>query len=164
MNLSNMFTIKEFTGKHMIAVMVLFFGTIITANMTLTWFALGSWSGLVAKNGYVASIEFNDREAAVQAQSELGWKSKLRLDRGHLIFAIKDKSGKAVSGLKIVAVIGRPTTEVSDMALLFHEGNAGEYLATAPKKSGQWQVSIKAVDSKNQTYNKFYKVLVKDQE
>ena len=41
---------KEFTGTHMVLLICGFFGTIIAVNLALTWFALGSWTGLVVDN------------------------------------------------------------------------------------------------------------------
>jgi len=159
--LAQIFTIKEFTGRHMIVVLLLFFGTVFAANMTMTWFALGSWSGLVAKNGYVASIEFKDKQADYERQRKLGWKSQLRVENGHVFFSVKDATGKAVSGLSIIGGAKRPATEKSDTGLTFNEAKPGEYLATAPTLPGQWQIEIHATSASNQSYRKKYKVLVK---
>lgn len=49
----------RFTGYHMIACVVSFFAVIIFANVTMAWFASSSWTGLVVKNSYVASQQFN---------------------------------------------------------------------------------------------------------
>jgi len=164
MTLQRIFTIKEFTGYHMLAVMVLFFGTILAANLTMTWFAIDSWSGLVAKNGYVASIEFKDREEDFARQRALGWKSHLRVEGGLVQFSVKDSSGKAITGLNITASAKHPATEKADVALAFSEKNPGEYLAAAPARSGQWQIEILAMSAAKQSYRKKYRVLVKSQD
>ena len=52
---------KEFTGRHMLAIMLAFFGTIIAVNLVMAIFASRSWTGLVVKNSYVASQEFNEK-------------------------------------------------------------------------------------------------------
>ncbi len=163
MTLAQVFTIKEFTGRHMLAVIGLFFGTIITVNMVLAWFAVNSWSGLVAKNGYVASIEFKDKQADVERQRLLGWKSQMKLASGHLLFSIKDAAGKAITGLSIVGSAGRLVTEKDDRNLKFRAGKPGEYLALAPKQPGQWRIDVLATNAENQTYRKLYRVLVKVQ-
>ena len=59
--MQNLFARREFTGYHMVAVMTLFFGTIISVNLLMAWYANTSWSGLVVKNSYVASQEFNGK-------------------------------------------------------------------------------------------------------
>lgn len=54
---------KEFTGRHMLAIMLAFFGVIIAVNGVMATFATRSWSGLVVENTYVASQQFNERAA-----------------------------------------------------------------------------------------------------
>lgn len=160
MTVSQVPKVKEFTGRHMLMVMCAFFGVIITANMTLAWFAAGSWSGLVAKNGYVESINYKDKQAALEKQRQLGWKSKIQVVAGHLTFSIKGKDGKPISNLTISAKVGRPATEVSDREVKFREAKPGEYLARAPQQSGQWLIMLLATSTKNQSYQKKYRVIV----
>ena len=50
--LKNFFAPEEFTGWHMVGVMCLFFGTIISVNLYLAYQANHSWTGLVVKNSY----------------------------------------------------------------------------------------------------------------
>ncbi len=160
MTLSQIFTVKEFTGRHMLIVMICFFGVIITANMTMAWYASQSWSGLVAKNGYVESINFKDRQAAFESQQLLGWRSKLTVRSGQIVFSVKDAQGNAVTGLEIVTQLGRPATEKSDTSVSFREANPGEYLTTAPQQVGQWLVEINATGKNGQTFRKKYRFLV----
>jgi nitrogen fixation protein FixH len=40
---------KEFTGRHMLLIMIAFFGVIIAVNITMAVVARQSWTGLVAK-------------------------------------------------------------------------------------------------------------------
>ena len=161
MTLTQMFTIKEFTGRHMLVTIVSFFAVVIAVNMTMAWFALGSWSGLVAKNGYVASLEYKDKEEDFARQQALGWKSRLRVEHGHVLFMVKDSSAKAVTGLSIIASAKRPITEKGDEVLKFTEQRPGEYIATAPTKIGQWQIWINATSPAKEQYRKEYRVLVK---
>jgi len=163
LTLTQMFTIKEFTGRHMLVTIVLFFAVVLAANLTMTWFALGSWSGLVAKNGYVASLEYKDKQEDFARQQALGWKSRLRVESGHVLFVVKDSSAKAVTGLSIIASAKRPITEKGDVVLKFSEQRPGEYMAIAPAKPGQWQIGINATSPAKELYRKEYKVLVKPQ-
>ena len=161
MTISNPFVIKEFTGKHMLAVLFLFFGTIIAVNLTLTWFALDTWSGLVAKNGYVESVHFKDRQAEIEKQNELGWKSQVRLESGQVLFSVKDADGKAITDLTIAAIAGRVVTEKADFKLTFKEIRPGVYAARAPIQNGQWQIDIRSKNAKKQTYRKIYRIMVR---
>src|SRR5690606_10441379 len=68
---------REFTGRHMLLVMVAFFGVIITVNVTMAVLATRSWTGLVVGHTYVASQEFNERTERGRAQMALGWQPAL---------------------------------------------------------------------------------------
>jgi len=161
MTLTQMFTIKEFTGRHMLVTIVSFFAVVLAVNLTMTWFALGSWSGLVAKNGYIASIEFKDKQEDFARQQALGWKSRLRVESGHVVFVVKDSSAKAITGLSIIATAKRPITEKGDITLSFTEQRPGEYMAATPAKPGQWQIGINATGPSKELFRKEYRVLVK---
>jgi nitrogen fixation protein FixH len=145
----------------MLAVIGLFFGTIITVNLILTWFALNSWSGLVAKNGYVESINFTEKQKVIAEQALLGWKSKMRIEKGHMIYSVKNRDGAPVSDLVLSATVGRPTTEKDDAPATFKSGRAGEYLAVAPTRPGQWQVDIKATGDKGEKFRKIFRFVIK---
>lgn len=154
----NFLTIKEFTGKHMIGVLFLFFGTIISVNLTLAWFAQTTWSGLIAKNGYVESIDFKAKQQVMDQQKKLGWKSQLKLSSGHIIFSLKDANGVPLTGFKLNGTVGRPTTEAQDQKLNFREAKKGEYIAEVDLAKGQWQVSIIATNDKF-NYRKAYRFI-----
>jgi len=155
----NFFTIKEFTGKHMLGVLFLFFGTIISVNLTLAWFAETTWSGLVAKNGYVESLDYDAKQKVIDEQKKMGWKSQVKFNNGHLVFLLKDKNGIAVTGLNLSGKIGRPTTEVQDQKLAFSEANKGEYIANVNLAKGQWVVLITAMNADKVKYHKAYRLI-----
>ncbi len=77
----------EFTGWHMLAITLLFFGTIIAVNVTLAVYANRSWTGLVVENSYVASQHFNELLAEQRQQAELGITATLKAEGGSLIVA-----------------------------------------------------------------------------
>ena len=72
---------KEIKGGHVLAMLIAFFGVIITVNMVMAYFANSTWSGLVVKNGYVASQEFNTNLARAKAQEALGWNVGFSFDK-----------------------------------------------------------------------------------
>ena len=132
---------RKFTGKHMIAVMVLFFGTIITVNMIMAWHATNSWTGLVVKNSYVASQGFDDRRAEQEA---LGWTVRAEAKGGLLILSIKDADGKPVQAGSIDAVLGRATHVQDDRSPDFtFDGKA--YVARESLRPGNWNIRMTAV-------------------
>ena len=66
----------------MLAVVLLFFGTIIGVNIVMVISATGTFPGLVVKNSYVASQNFNRTLAEARAQAETGWRMELDADDG----------------------------------------------------------------------------------
>ena len=61
-------TRRRFTGYHMAAILVAFFGVIIAVNMVMATLATRTFGGVVVENSYVASQEFN------------GWLKDARVD------------------------------------------------------------------------------------
>ncbi len=54
----------KFTGRKMLAIVVAFFAVIITVNLFMAYKAVGTFPGLVVKNSYVASQEFDRNRTA----------------------------------------------------------------------------------------------------
>ena len=64
---------KEFTGRHMAAILVAGFGVVIAVNLMMARFAVSTFGGVVVENSYVASQEFNTwLERAAQSRA-IGW-------------------------------------------------------------------------------------------
>jgi len=105
---------RKFTGWHFFLIMLSAFGVIITANVTLAYFALGSFPGLDVANTYVASQEF---DAKRQAQEDLGWSSQVSYDDGVLILNLREDDGALVMPEKISIRIGSATTAQEDQTI-----------------------------------------------
>ena len=50
---------RAFTGRHMAAIMVAFFGVVIVVNLLNARLASSTFGGEVVENSYVASQDFN---------------------------------------------------------------------------------------------------------
>ena len=50
---------RQFTGRHMLAILIAFFGTVIAVNMVMAVLATRTFGGLVVENSYVATRQFN---------------------------------------------------------------------------------------------------------
>ena len=103
-----------FTGRHMMAVVLVFFGTIIGVNIAMVVAATGTFPGLVVANSYVASQHFNERIADTRAQADAGWKSELKAPGGILTFKLLNRGGFAERRLAVTAFAGRPSTTRED--------------------------------------------------
>ena len=131
-----------FTGWHMLGVMVLFFGTIITVNLIMAWNASHSWSGLVVKNTYVASQEFNGKVAEAKALAASGIEGSLTIEGGHVAYRVVDAKGAPVIADDVTAVFKRPVDEREDFTLVLEPAGQGLFTAELTITPGQWVIDI----------------------
>lgn len=132
---------REITGRTVLAIALGAFAVILTANLTLVFAAVGSFPGLVAKNSYVASQEFNIRAAE---RAALGWSAQLGHESGVVTAQIRDAAGRPVPGLAVQAQIGRPADASTDRTVVLEP--AGDYyLAAADLPAGRWRAALRAV-------------------
>jgi nitrogen fixation protein FixH len=80
---------RRFTGRHMLAAMLAFFGVILAVNMAMATLATRTFGGVVVENSYVASQEFNAWLAAARAQRKLGWSAHADMIDGHVLVTLR---------------------------------------------------------------------------
>ena len=132
---------NPFTGWHMLAVIGLFFGVVIGVNMVMAVVATGTFSGLVVKNSYVASQNYNDLLAAGEAQAERGWQADMSTREGVLHLRLSDSAGEPLTGLEVAARVGRPASAREDRVVAFRA--AGDaYVASDTLAPGRWIVEL----------------------
>ncbi|MEM1197685.1 MAG: FixH family protein [Pseudomonadota bacterium] len=153
---------NEFTGRHMLLTMFAFFGVIIAVNFTMAFFASSTWTGLMVKNSYVASQDFNAKLAKARAQDALGWTSAMVLEGQDLKLTLKDDQARPLAGLNVVARVYRPVAEAEDHDVALTESKPGQYGATVDLNSGLWEVAIMATGRGEQNYQQIFRFIVKD--
>lgn len=132
-----------FTGRHMLAVVLAFFGTIIAVNLVMAFLATGTFPGLVVKNSYVASQGYNQRLAETRVHEQAGWTMALSAPGGVLAVTLADRDGRSLPGLAVTATAGRPSTTAEDRVLdLASDGAA--YRAGEAMAPGLWDVAVEA--------------------
>lgn len=130
----------RFVGGHALVASLMFFLPIIAANLLLATNAVRTFPGLVVKNGYIASQEFDKRKAAQEA---LGWTVTVTAAAGNLRLAVTDATGRAVEVADLDATIGRATTQAQDISPTWaFDGTA--YVAPVVLAPGNWQVRLTA--------------------
>jgi nitrogen fixation protein FixH len=135
---------RTFTGRHMLAAMVAFFGVIVAVNLTMAAFAMKSWTGLVVQNSYVASQEFNDRAEAGRARAALGWQGELAYSNGKLRYALVRHDGDAVALTDVLVALGRPAYEAEDTTIVLTPTGDGGFGNSVELGDGQWIVRVSA--------------------
>ena len=133
-----------FTGFHMLAIMIAFFGVIIAVNVTMAVTASTSWTGLVVKNTYVASQEFNRKAQEGRAQAALGWTATLTVRDGAVRFALADTDAaiKPIQGG--TATFRRPVNDVEDRVVTLAAMRDGSLTGSVALADGAWIVEVQA--------------------
>jgi nitrogen fixation protein FixH len=153
---------REFTGRHMLAAIMAFFAVVIGANAVLAVVAAGSWTGLVARNGYVESQHYNEVLADARRQQRLGWRSELEGGADGLVFRISDSNGRPLPGLAVAASLGRPTDEAEDRAVRLDDRGGGLYAADGGLAAGAWTVEVTAHDGAGRHYRRIFRLWVRE--
>jgi nitrogen fixation protein FixH len=129
----------EFTGKHMLAIMVVGFGIVVAVNLTMASFAIGGFQGTVVENSYVASQRFNRWIAQAEADRALGWSAQAQRDRaGFVTVATAGVPDKAA----LTAELRRPIGPRERASLAFEPLGEGTYRSTEPVLPGRWTMRL----------------------
>jgi len=133
-----------FTGWHMLAVMVAFFGVIIAVNLTMAFLANRSWTGFVVQNTYVASQEFNAKAAAARKQAALGWSGDLTIRDGQPRYALADREGRPVALTAVTLKFMRPVDDREDQLVTLARDGDGTFTTDLRVADGMWLVEVAA--------------------
>lgn len=135
---------RGFTGWHMLTIMVAFFGTIVTVNVLMAYLASSSWSGMLSKNTYVASQDFNKNTARAREWVKEGFKGDLAVEGGMVRYRL-DGPADVLAGIDhVVAIFHRPVGDKQDFSIkLMREHD--QFSAAAPLAAGPWIVDLAAM-------------------
>jgi nitrogen fixation protein FixH len=155
-------TIKPgvFTGWHMLGIMLAFFGTIITVNMLMAYYASSSWSGILAKNTYVASQDFNLKATQAKLWAQEGFKGELRHTDETITYHLEGPA-ETIGGLsKITAIFHRPVGEQQDFTMMLDKDSSGDFVALHRLDPGQWIVDLAAIEDGRTIYHQAVRIVV----
>ena len=147
-------------GHHVLMAFVAFFGVIIAVNMTMFYFAAGSWTGLVVKNSYVASQDFDTTLARAQSQEALGLRDTFDLSGQVVTFGLVDSVNAPVDATDVHAIVGRPAFDNQDHRVDLNTVAAGVYTATTPLADGEWVATVNATLPDGSLWTMRYRFIV----
>lgn len=131
---------KPFTGRHMTAILVAFFGIVIAVNFSVARIALHSFSGVVVENSYVASQEFNGWLKDAKTEQGLGWTAKVSRDpAGRLVVETTGMPNSA----KLTALLRRPLGTPDDRTEVLSQVAPNRFVSKEID-TGRWIVRIEA--------------------
>ena len=132
----------RFTGWHATAILVAFFGVVVTVNITMASFARSSFGGVVVDNSYVASQEFNGWLDAAEKSEALGWNASVERTGDGKLAVILDG---APHNARLDAVARHPLGRLDDLALSFAKQLDGSFLSDKELPAGRWTVRFEAI-------------------
>ncbi len=134
----------QFTGWHMLAVMVAFFGVIVSVNFYMAFSAINSWTGLVVENSYVASQQFNTKLANAKAQTAMGWQGGLAYENRTLVFTLHGPDNAPLPVQTVNIALSRPIGVTGDQSVTLTAASGGTYTAPLDLDAGVWNAQIVA--------------------
>ncbi len=149
-----------FTGWHMLVITVSFFVVIFGMNLFMAISAKKSWTGLVVKNTYVASQEYNTKLAISRAQHELGWSSDVKFENGNLVFSLRDKDGAPIDASLVKLQVNRVVGVEGELHLILEKNTQGDYISPATLADGVWNVFIIADVENGDVFEHHYQIKI----
>lgn len=139
----------ELTGWMVAAMLVLFFGVIVSVNATILTVALRTMPGVETKSAYETSQHFNEEIARQHERDARGWKAAVTLARqgegATLGVALTDRLGQPLSGFSATARLRHPATSARDHAVTLNERPPGRYEADFDRiEAGSWILELQA--------------------
>ena len=150
----------KFTGRHMLVIMLAFFGVVIAVNLVMATAANRSWTGLVVKNSYVASQEFNRKAEEGRVQAALGWKGELAIGAGRVSYRLVDAGGAVVAAEGVVASFRRPAYDAEDRTVTLVREADGTFAVAEAVRDGIWIIEIDAQAGLAKPYRDVRRIVV----
>lgn len=134
-------------GWHVLAMLLVFFGTLTAVNVVFVYIAVSTLSGENSPRSYDQGLRYNDTIREAEAQERLGWRDETKIseDGRVLELTFTDKSGAPVTGLNVSGILGRPTVKRLDREVKLDEAGAGRYqLQLTGFEPGAWILMVTA--------------------
>jgi nitrogen fixation protein FixH len=148
----------KLTGKHVLAIIVAFFLTIIAANAIFITLAVKSFPGEQEKKSYLQGLAFNDRIAERQAQAALGWRAEITGASLHdgvaeIDLSFVSATSAPIASLDVSGALLRPAVDGADHALAFEQIGPGRYRAIVDNVAqGAWRLEVVATGAQGEKF------------
>jgi nitrogen fixation protein FixH len=134
---------RKFTGYHMLAVLVAFFGTVIAVNLTMASLASSTFGGIQVQNSYVASQNFNTWLEQAEEQEKLGWQVASSWQGDGRLRVTATGPGPAAT---LQATARHPLGQMPDLDLAFERAADGAFVSLDKLPPGRWIVRLQLND------------------
>ena len=149
---------KKLTGRHVLLMLVAFFGVIIAVNAYFMFSAVTSFRGEDVKGSYRQGLEYNQTIDARGTQADLGWTARVNMVDTDgapqtLIVKLEDANGRGLDDLDISATLNHRIDTDQDQILTFTHTGRGRYVVDIAAPAGQY--TVKAVATRGDDQFKF---------
>lgn len=150
----HMSTPTKIKGKHVLLMLLAFFGIVIAVNVTFVIVALDTWTGLTSHKSYQEGLTYNAAIRDAEEQRARGWQVEMAFKRdqtppGIITMSVSarlaDSAGTALIPASITLTFRHPINETYDQLVTLSETSDGNYVgqATLPV-SGNWDTRLTA--------------------
>ena len=133
---------RPFTGWHMTAILVGFFGIVISVNIFMARAAIGTFGGVVVENSYVASQKFNSWLDKANAQKALGWQVQASVTPDRHVAVAVQSGDAALMGAIVSAQVRHPLGRAPEHAMAFR-ADGKNWISDAALPPGRWLVHLR---------------------
>lgn len=151
---------RKIEGKHVLFMLLGFFGVMITVNMVFVYFALTSFSGLSFEDAYKRGAAYNKEISTAQEQAARGWNSDIVFEalgdkRGAILLKLVDKNGAKITGVEVTAILRRPVGPYTPHSQQMVMAPGGLETEITFEHEGQWDLVF---DVKGGGYDRPYRL------
>jgi nitrogen fixation protein FixH len=137
------------TGRHVLIMLLAFFGVMLAVNIYFTVVAVKSFPGEDVPRSYRQGLEYNKTLAARAEQEQSGWTARVNAiqtadKQPQLVLEFKDKDDRSIPGLNIMAKLRHPVATTFDRQLTFIDAGDGRYIANSEPFTGHWTLEAQA--------------------
>ena len=138
---------KKIEGRHVLYMLLGFFGVMGGVNAIFVYFALTSFSGISVEDSYLKGLSYNEEIASSKDQASREWISDFEfVDLGNkkaiVSLRLSDRDGARLSGVVAQLNIRRPAQDEQDRQLTMMP-RQGEFQSELEfPYAGQWDLSI----------------------
>jgi nitrogen fixation protein FixH len=150
------------SGKHVLAYLFLFFGTVFSVNFYMARVAIMTFSGLEADKPYQEGLRYDDEINFAREQGKRAWKveAAVRASSDGAVIEVtqKDASGLVTPGLTFTALFMHPADRRRDVKVQLAKVEAGRYEAPVAVGAGRWDVLIEASGGATQMFRSLNRI------
>lgn len=121
-------------------------GLVVMVNGGMIYAAIHSFPGRADEEGFLLSNHYDAVLAHAEHEASLGWSLAAQVDaEGRPVLTLKDRNGAPLRDASLTGLAERPLGARERHPLVFHENNAGQYVADARLPApGQWELTLSA--------------------